>query len=212
MSSYVLLAGYAAGWAVVFGTFVSIYHRRKQAALSQLESWFPEHQERNLYYDLQEAGDKVPPAVLQSALIKRAVTDVQRAIDLQTKKQTLSALVKSGSIGEDIWNQFQAAEAELENEMMDMVQEANSLRPGWGQGIFQLSSEILGHQKVRELREKTEKRAAGAQRIRDEQRAAHEELARRVAAWRADEANYSASTLIATSMADPPAGLKQRRA
>ncbi|KAJ1982938.1 translocation protein Sec66 [Dimargaris xerosporica] len=188
MSSYVLLAGYAAGWAVVFGTFVSVYHRRKQAALAQLESWFPEHQERELYYALTDAGDKVPAATLQSALIKRAVTDVQRAIDLQTKKQTLSTLVKAGSIGEDVWTQFQAAEAELENEMIDIVQEANTIRPGWGQGIFQIASEILGHQKIRELQAKTERREQGAKDVQIRYKDYFDELARKRAEWQKDEA------------------------
>ncbi|KAJ1979695.1 translocation protein Sec66 [Dimargaris verticillata] len=188
MSSYVLLAGYAAGWAVVFGTFVSVYHRRKQAALAQLESWFPEHRERELYYALTDAGDKVPSATLQSALIKRAVTDVQRAIELQTKKQTLSALVKAGSIGEDVWTQFQAAEAELENEMIDIVQEANTIRPGWGQGIFQIASEILGHQKIRELQTKTERREQGAKDVQIRYKYYFDELARKRTEWQKDEA------------------------
>ncbi|KAJ1980064.1 translocation protein Sec66 [Dimargaris cristalligena] len=211
MSSYVLLAGYAAGWAVVFGSFVSVYHRRKQTALNQLESWFPEHAERELYYELLDAGDQVPAAVLQSALIKRAVTDVGRAIDLQTKKQTLSALVKSGTIGDDVWSQFQAAEAELETEMMDLVQEANSLRPGWGQGIFQLASEMLGHQKIRELREKTERRAEGARRVLEENKDYYESLEAKIAAWKADEADLNAQNLIDESAIDKKKGLKKRK-
>ncbi|KAJ1644641.1 Translocation protein S66 [Dispira simplex] len=208
MSSYILLAGYAAGWALVFGTFVNVYHRRKKAALAQLESWFPEHTERNLYYSLLEAKNPVPEATLQAALLKRASTDVQRAIDLQTKKQALSTLVKAGSIGEDLFNQFQAAEAELENEMMDVAQEANTMRPGWGQGIFQVASEMLGHSKIRELRSKVQEREQGALAIREQYSDYYEELEKKRLQWKEDEANTVGEALINESSAK---GLKKRK-
>ncbi|KAJ1648760.1 Translocation protein S66 [Dispira simplex] len=208
MSSYILLAGYAAGWALVFGTFVNVYHRRKKAALAQLESWFPEHAERNLYYSLLEAKNPVPEATLQAALLKRASTDVQRAIDLQTKKQALSTLVKAGSIGEDLFNQFQAAEAELENEMMDVAQEANTMRPGWGQGIFQVASEMLGHSKIRELRSRVQEREQGALAIREKYSDYYEELEKKRLQWKEDEANTVGEALINESSAK---GLKKRK-
>ncbi|KAJ1945060.1 hypothetical protein EC988_005841, partial [Linderina pennispora] len=50
-------------------------------------------------------------------------------------------------------HQFTAAEAELEAEMLSVVQEAERLQQGWGNGIFQAASEMVNNTRLRELRE-----------------------------------------------------------
>ncbi|RKP27725.1 Sec62/63 complex, subunit Sec66, partial [Syncephalis pseudoplumigaleata] len=115
-----------------------------------VEGWFPEHVTREQYYDLLEQEPAASEADLKTALVRRAMEDVGRIYELREKKPSLSNLVKSGQIGEDIWNQFQAAEEEMELELMEVVQEANRLKEGWGQQIFQTASEMVMHERQKE--------------------------------------------------------------
>ncbi|PVU90445.1 hypothetical protein BB559_000720 [Furculomyces boomerangus] len=152
-----MLIVYVAGWGLVFGTFVHYYHKRKALALKNLESYFPEHKTRDVYYQLVTLQSENPSAVstpmLQSALIRRAVDDVLRAVSLQTNKSSLQSLVNSGAIPQDLLHQFNSAEAELETEMLAVKQEADSLVEGMGEWIFQVGSEVLSNARQRELRE-----------------------------------------------------------
>ncbi|OMH85207.1 Translocation protein sec66 [Zancudomyces culisetae] len=91
--------------------------------------------------------------MLQAALIKRATDDVIRAVTLQTNKQSLNSLVTSGAISQDLLHQFNSAEAELETEMATVQEEAEMLVKGMGAWVFQISSELLGNCRQRELRE-----------------------------------------------------------
>ncbi|KAI8321752.1 hypothetical protein GQ54DRAFT_241703, partial [Martensiomyces pterosporus] len=149
-----MLLVYIFGWGIVFGTFVHYYHKRKALALAKLEAWYPSHPERDIYYSLVTLRTTSPEAVsdevLKAALLRRAMTDIMRAVEIQTNKQTLTNLVKSGAISEELQHQFTAAEAELEAEMLSVVQEAERLTKGWGNGIFQAASEMVNNTRLRE--------------------------------------------------------------
>ncbi|KAI8869563.1 hypothetical protein GQ42DRAFT_163340 [Ramicandelaber brevisporus] len=152
-SSLLLFGGYILCWLLVVGTFVKLYHRRNQKRLDQLESWFPPHQEREIYHAMLEApSEDVDDHALKAALVRRAMTDVRRLVELQQNKEALEKLVKSGAIGDEMWGQFTTAENELQAEMLDVVNEANSFDEGWGQHIFQMAVEYVGHERIRELR------------------------------------------------------------
>ncbi|OMJ08471.1 Translocation protein SEC66 [Smittium culicis] len=152
-----MLFVYVVAWGIVFGTFVHYYHKRKAQALSKLESFFPSHPSRDFYYELVELKEKDPKSVttamLQSALIKRAIDDVLRAVNLQSNKQALTQLVSSGAISQDLQHQFNSAEAELESEMLSVRHEADELMSRMGDWIFQVAAEVLGNCRQRELRE-----------------------------------------------------------
>lgn len=99
-----------------------------------------------------------PPAsepLLKSALVRRAMADVQRLTRLREDKPALQALLQKGSIGDDLWTVFQAAEKEIEAEIVEVVSEANSLVEGWGQLIFQTAQEMIMNEKMRGIYEKT---------------------------------------------------------
>ncbi|KAF7294994.1 hypothetical protein MIND_01037500 [Mycena indigotica] len=137
------------------GTFSMIY-RRKSAAKS-LPPYFPTHAERNVYVTLLQKTD--PPAsdaLLKSALVRRAMTDVQRVLRLREDKPALQNLLQKGSIGEDLWNSLLAAEKEIEAEVMEVVAEANSFVEGWGQIIFPTANEMIANEKMRTLYESSE--------------------------------------------------------
>ncbi|KAF2459846.1 translocation protein-like protein [Lineolata rhizophorae] len=140
--------------AVLIGsmaTFSSLYRKRKAAKAASLGPWFPPHLQRNIYLSLLhlEGSKKVPDTVLKAALLRRATEDIHRIIAVRTGKQACSNLLQRGSVGDELWQRFQRAERETEEELRDVVNEANGIQPGWGQTIFQSANEIANHDLIR---------------------------------------------------------------
>lgn len=76
----------------------------------------------------QEKVPKVPDSVIRAALLRRAVEDIHRIIQIRTSKQALNALLQRGSVGDDLNQRFVRAEKEIEEELRDVVTEVrNSL-------------------------------------------------------------------------------------
>jgi len=126
------------------------YFYRKHTSTRVYEPYFPSHRERNAYITLLQKTD--PPAsdaLLKSALVRRAMADVQRVIRIREDKPALQNLLQKGSIGDDLWNSLLSAEKELEAEIMEVVSEANSFVEGWGQVIFPTANEMLANEKMR---------------------------------------------------------------
>ncbi|KAF1817970.1 uncharacterized protein K489DRAFT_391440 [Dissoconium aciculare CBS 342.82] len=143
-------------------TFSSLYRRRQIAKAAQLESWFPPHRARDLYLSLlhidpaeassesEQKITQVPDSLLKAALLRRALEDIRRIVQLRGSKQALQNLVQRGSVGDELWQRFQRAEQEMEAEVKDVAQEAEALVPGWGQVIFQSANEFNQHNLLRE--------------------------------------------------------------
>lgn len=87
----------------------------------------------------------VPESVLKAALLRRATEDIRRVMTLRSQKQALSMLLQRGSVGDDLWQRFQRAEKEMEDEVRDVVAEANAYVANWGQVIFQSANEMLNN-------------------------------------------------------------------
>lgn len=112
---------------------------------ANLEPWFPTHLQRNVYLSLldmqpeagQEKATRIPDSVIRAALLRRAVEDIRRIIQIRTSKQALNALIQRGSVGDDLLHRFQAAEKEIEEELRDVVSEVSFSRtsfsplPAW---------------------------------------------------------------------------------
>lgn len=136
-----------------FVTFSTIYRKRKAVQSANLAPWFPPHLQRNIYLsllhldpeDASEKTPKVPDSVLRAALLRRAVEDIHRIVQVRSAKQACSSLLQRGSVGDDLWQRFTRAEKEMEEELRDVVMEANALVPNWGQHIFQSANEIAGN-------------------------------------------------------------------
>ncbi|KAG6011748.1 hypothetical protein E4U54_007931 [Claviceps lovelessii] len=137
-------------------TFSTIYRKRKAAESANLAPWFPPNLQRNVYLSLldmdpedgsdgNETTSKVPDSVLKAALLRRAVEDINRLIHLKSAKQACSTLLLKGSVGDDLWQRFLRAEKEIEEELRDVVTEANALAPNWGSTIFQSAHEIASN-------------------------------------------------------------------
>ncbi|GAB1517744.1 translocation protein Sec66 [Rhizoctonia solani] len=128
--------------------FSRIYRRR--IAAQEVEQWFPEHPERDTYVSLLQCSD--PPAadqLLKAALLRRAVADVVRVNRMREDKAALQQLLQKDAIPESLWTAFQAAEKQLEAEIVDVVTEANSFHPAWGTIIFASANEILMNEKLK---------------------------------------------------------------
>lgn len=118
-------------------TFSSLYRKRQISNAAKLESWFPPHKQRDIYLSLlhldpTEASDsadgekklsKVPDSILKAALLRRALEDIQRIVQLRTAKPALQTLLQRGSVGDELWQRFLRAEKEMEEEVKDVVNE-----------------------------------------------------------------------------------------
>ena len=125
------------------------------------EPYFPSHPERNAYVTLlQKTDPPTPDVILKSALVRRAMADVQRVLRIREDKPALQNLLQKGSIGDELWNSLLAAEKELEGEIVEVVNEANSFVEGWGPVIFQTANEMLANEKMRQIFESTADRKA----------------------------------------------------
>lgn len=74
----------------------------------------------------QEKTPKVPDSVIRAALLRRAVEDIRRIIQIRTSKQALNTLLQRGSVGEDLNQRFVRAEKEIEEELRDVVTEVRT--------------------------------------------------------------------------------------
>jgi translocation protein SEC66 len=83
------------------------------------------------------------------------MTDYHRVVRLREDKPALQNLLQKGSIGDDIWNSFLAAEKELSIEIMEVMAEANSFVEGWGNVIFQTANEMIVNEKMRQSFDRT---------------------------------------------------------
>ncbi|KAL5114713.1 Translocation protein S66 [Pleosporales sp. CAS-2024a] len=151
---WVMLAVPIAYISILLGSlsvFSNLYRKRQVASAAALEPWFPAHLQRNVYLSLLHQEDaKIPDNILKAALLRRATEDIHRIVRIRTEKQALQILLQRGSVGEDLWQRFQRAEKEMEEELKDVVQEANAFAPNWGQTIFQSASEMAQNTHIRE--------------------------------------------------------------
>lgn len=155
--------------------FSSLYKRRQATKAASLAPWFSAHLQREIYLNLLyldpsnptasnpqplpptpaspsspvHIPQRVPLSILKAALLHRAVEDVSRVLALQKAKPALASLLAQGKVGDDLWQRFVRAEQEMEEEIRDVVAEANILSSdgegaagAWGQYIFQSASEM----------------------------------------------------------------------
>jgi len=139
---------------VVGGLVVFSYFYRKRTSVKEYEPWFPSHPERDLYVSLlQQTNPPASDSLLKAALIRRAMADVQRVLRIREDKPALQNLLQKGCVGDDAWNNLLRAEKEMDAELLEVVNEANSFVQGWGQLIFISAGEMVQNEKMRALYE-----------------------------------------------------------
>lgn len=109
-----------------------------------------------------------------AALQERAIEDIMRIREIQTRKGPLNTLLQRGVVGDEIWQRLLRAEQELEAELKDVVAEANALAPQWGNNIFQSANEIvvnrLTKRKIEEKRVTLESEKAAWEEVKEASR------------------------------------------
>ena len=68
---------------------------------------------------------KCPDSILKAALLRRASEDIARIVQIRNAKGALQVLLQKGSVGDDLWQRFQRAEKEIEEELRDVVNEVS---------------------------------------------------------------------------------------
>ncbi|BGP45828.1 Translocation protein S66 [Rhodotorula kratochvilovae] len=77
--------------------------------------------------------------------------DVKLIWSIRDAKTSLTTLLGKGQIGDDLWERFLLAEKELEAEIVEVVGEANTFEPGYGQKIFNIASDMVSHERWKEV-------------------------------------------------------------
>ncbi|KAF3902089.1 hypothetical protein ABW21_db0201847 [Orbilia brochopaga] len=138
-------------------TFSSLYRKRKAQAAASMEAWFSPSLSRDIYLTILHLPDtpnppKIPDSVLRTALLRRAVDAVQKAITIQKSKGALQQLLQRGSVGDDTWAQFIQAENTIDAELKEIAEDAMSLgnqNQQWAGFIFQTAAEIATNERLR---------------------------------------------------------------
>ena len=165
-----------------------------------------------------DAQQRPAPAVLGQTLMRRAMFNVERAMQIREQKGTLQGLVRAGSIGEDVWLRFQAAERALEQDIQELLQEAERVKPGWSQQIFAQAQQLLAMERQRLMAQMDRQQSDQARQWEEEQRRVEQEESKR----RQAEADRIAAELIrqeeeeakrkgASSSSSKPGSGKQRK-
>ncbi|TPX69089.1 hypothetical protein SpCBS45565_g02727 [Spizellomyces sp. 'palustris'] len=158
---------YAVAIGALFSAFIK-WNRVKQKAADQDAQWdgyFPENTEKIIYNELAEMHSPEDPAgykLLTTSLMKRALTDVRRILKIREEKPPLQQMVRSGMMGEDLLEKLLRAEAELDAEVQEVMEDAELYKPGWSKTIFQEATQLVQIQMQRE-------QALEAQRLAQEQ-------------------------------------------
>jgi translocation protein SEC66 len=102
--------------------------------------WFGANPERDAYEAALGAlsadtsndpsDEKEAEERLRKLLLRRAMTDFRRILQLNTEKESLFNLMRSGAVSEDMWNEFKEAENEMQIEIFDLQAEAETFRKG----------------------------------------------------------------------------------
>ncbi|KAG0232605.1 translocation protein S66 [Mortierella sp. GBA43] len=153
MGSVWLAVIYIGGWILSMRIF-GFFWRRRNLAINDAESWFGEHVPRDQYIALlQQSEPEATETQLMAALLRRAMEDVTRVLAMREDKPALVSLIKQGTVGDDILNQFALAEKEMESEIMAVIAEANTFKEGWGNTILNSASEMLAHERTKKLQQ-----------------------------------------------------------
>ncbi|KAF9149884.1 translocation protein S66 [Linnemannia schmuckeri] len=173
MGSVWLAIIYIGGWILSMRIFGYFWKNRK-LAINDAEPWFGENIARSQYIALlQQDEPEATETQLTAALLRRAMEGVVRVLSMREDKQVLANLVKQGTVGDDIWTQFTLSEKELEAEIMAIVEEANTFKENWGQSILQTASEMVMHEKTKQMQKELALRReeeARKQAVRDQRK------------------------------------------
>jgi hypothetical protein len=112
---------YLSGFFMIFYLFAN--YNKQQKLQEQLNSkYFDFHLQKFQYDELAEMfGLKGNGRILlETALMQRAVENIERSMRIQEEKQPLQQMVREGIVGEDLLDKINLAEQELNLECDDV--------------------------------------------------------------------------------------------
>lgn len=126
-----LFGAYLISWLViliVFKKLYDLYLSRKRYAFK----WFGGHPERDAYEEALGSTEENSEGEekLRKLLLRRAMTDVRRLLQISNEKESLYNLMRSGALAEDMWADFKDAENEMQLEVFDLQAEAETFKQG----------------------------------------------------------------------------------
>lgn len=128
------------------------------------KGWFGKNSDKEAYEELVRTTPDDEEG-LRKALMRRAITDMRRLMELTEEKESVYNLMRTGSISEAMWNDFKTAESELQLELFDVQAEAETFKKDWSQSILKEAAMLL--HKEREITEMKKAKDAEEKRIRD---------------------------------------------
>ena len=79
----------------------------------------------------------MPESVIKAALLRRAAEDIDRIVALRGAKGALETLLARGSVGDDLWQRFQRADAEMKAEIEDVISEVQHSHQTCSRALWQ---------------------------------------------------------------------------
>jgi translocation protein SEC66 len=155
----------------IIGILIAIFvYKNYSVRKGNSKNYFPPHLTKQRYLELSEIhnpSDPIDHKLLATALLKRAITDVGRIIQIRAEKAPLQNLVQSGAISHSVFDNLLKAEAELEVEVNLVMQEAEIYKKGWGNSIFNEASNLYNIQKQKQEQEelKSQKQVASKEQV-----------------------------------------------
>ncbi|TPX40495.1 hypothetical protein SeLEV6574_g06590 [Synchytrium endobioticum] len=157
--SNLVLIGWVCGLILVV-SLIYRWYQQPQIQTKQRIPWFDPPPEKLVYEQLvskhssspssasssTQADDPVTTKQLAAALVRRAIADVRILSQMSQERNSLHALVKSGAIGEDMWESFLAAEHDMQDELQEVLDEADTFKAGWSSTILAEAQQICQQQ------------------------------------------------------------------
>lgn len=139
-------------WLVIFILF-KLYSKWK-ASLIKKTNWFGPNREKDAYLlllkELEDDKDSsneddllLMEEKLKKALIKRTMTTMRRLFELQEDSDCLTTLSRNGSLSEELMASFKTAQNELQAEMLECQEDAETLKEGWGDKLFDEAGKMI---------------------------------------------------------------------
>lgn len=127
------LLGYLFAWVLIFYFGRRLYcHYRNKRKIAAQDSWFGGHPERDAYeaaVGARASGDQsVDEEKLRKLLLRRAMTDMRRLLQITQEKEPLYNLMRSGAVSEEMWADFLEAERTMQVELHDLHAESETFK------------------------------------------------------------------------------------
>ncbi|ODQ79824.1 hypothetical protein BABINDRAFT_161512 [Babjeviella inositovora NRRL Y-12698] len=114
-----------------------------------MDSIFTENLSKRMYLDLKQLEQKVNDKVLKAALMRRGAESIRRTLKLREITPHFLALYQQGSIGDELFKNFEIHSRLQEEELKEVAMEAESIQQGWATTFFPIVQEICFNEALR---------------------------------------------------------------